>query len=118
MAFAFEWKPPAGVRARVMIQIERKAAVRPADLIHGRLAPFDGAVCSYGAEALPEIRHAVADYRRVGAGAHRCGARQTEQRANLAEVVAGLDDSEHFQAAWSLTDHLELTFRDHVDQIS
>ena len=71
-----------------------------------------------GAEALPERRHAVTDYRGVGAGAHRRAARQAEQRANLAEVVAGLGDSEHFlTAAWSLTNHLELAFGDGVNQI-
>ena len=77
------------------------------------------ASASSRAEALPESRDAVAGYCRVGAGAHGCGAGQAEHGADLAEIVAGLGDSEHFMAAArSLTDHLELAFRDGVDQIS
>ena len=49
---------------------------------------FDQVADAAGAEAFPERPHGIADDRRIGACPHRRRARQVEQRADLAEVVA------------------------------
>jgi hypothetical protein len=77
---------------------QARAGLIHADLFQGQLAPLVEARSSRSAEPLPEGRDAVAGYRPVGAGAHGCGAGQAEHGADLAEIVAGLGDSEHFNS--------------------
>ncbi len=72
-----------------------------------------------GAQSFAERLHRVADHFRGSARPHRCATRQTEERADLTEVVAGFRHREQLGTAGSQLAHdLEFATRDDVDQVT
>ena len=104
---------------RIPARTVRQSTPRLPGLVDGELATLDHIAHPGRPEALAESLRGVADHLGVGAGPNGRRTGQSEQRAELTEIVARGHDAQQFlTAAGQFADDVEFAFADDVDEVA